>query len=632
MQGPPSNDNNGNTTYTSNMMYDSSDSEDFDDESKEEKHRRASIQAIMSDTLLTPFERRKSIQNMMDGRRRSSKVLSTRSSMVGVVENNNNEGENVARIGDAAAEVAKWFEDEDYNSNEEAEDHGSNSFCINGGCDSKCNSRHNSIGSRRRSSLYNVQEDEELGIEDGDREQQLMPPANANEEWYQCMRMERNRPECTHYERKCTIISPCCGQAFGCRICHDESPILPPPFFLRSGEQSNNNNHDEDDCSMDEEDTNTESSIAHSENVHSSFSDMKKNGKSHRSASLPTTFSKCLAITDDDEDFHHTIDRFAIKEIICRECHTRQSSKTNNCINCNIQFGEYHCSICNLWMSNEEKPYHCKECGFCRVGGSDNFKHCMDCGMCIDVDLFHDHNCKSGKYMSNCPVCQEDLFSSRDASHEMPCGHAIHWHCFEELTGFDSRCPICKKTAETPEQMAPTWQAMEISIAIQPVPLELTKVVSIACNDCEQEDTNRRWHFLGVQCNHCTSFNTNIDKILMVGQDAVAFLGPDDQRLERAREAFAAAMTVDDDDDDVDEYYQSEAQHQQQRYSSTTTTNNSYTHDMDDRNAAQYNLHQFLNTANNNNNNNNNNIGTLNNITATAYNNEDQNELSENED
>ena len=148
----------------------------------------------------------------------------------------------------------------------------------------------------------------------------------------------------------------------------------------------------------------------------------------HRRASLPSIFSKSLAITDDDEDFHHTIDRFAITEIICRVCYTKQSSKTNNCINCNVQFGAYHCSICNLWMTDEEEPYHCHECGFCRVGGADNFKHCMDCGMCIDIELFHDHNCKSGKYMSNCPVCQEDLFSSRDASHEMPCGHAIHWY------------------------------------------------------------------------------------------------------------------------------------------------------------------------------------------------------------
>jgi CHY zinc finger len=27
---------------------------------------------------------------------------------------------------------------------------------------------------------------------------------------------------CVHYERNCNIVAPCCGRAFGCRICHDE--------------------------------------------------------------------------------------------------------------------------------------------------------------------------------------------------------------------------------------------------------------------------------------------------------------------------------------------------------------------------------------------------------------------------
>jgi hypothetical protein len=37
---------------------------------------------------------------------------------------------------------------------------------------------------------------------------------------------EMNRPQCTHYERNCTIIAACCGAAFGCRLCHDESTNL----------------------------------------------------------------------------------------------------------------------------------------------------------------------------------------------------------------------------------------------------------------------------------------------------------------------------------------------------------------------------------------------------------------------
>jgi len=36
---------------------------------------------------------------------------------------------------------------------------------------------------------------------------------------------------CTHYERNCNVVAPCCGKVFGCRICHDElSPPGHPPM------------------------------------------------------------------------------------------------------------------------------------------------------------------------------------------------------------------------------------------------------------------------------------------------------------------------------------------------------------------------------------------------------------------
>mmetsp|Transcript_8675 Transcript_8675/g.12643 ORF Transcript_8675/g.12643 Transcript_8675/m.12643 type:complete len:474 (+) Transcript_8675:221-1642(+) len=302
------------------------------------------------------------------------------------------------------------------------------------------------------------------------------------------MRMEKNRPPCQHYQRNCSILSPCCGLAFGCRICHDEYPMLPPPFLL--GEQQ-----------------------------HRTDGEQHKESRYHRSSSMPTNASMLPTV-----DNQHQIDRFKIAEVICRQCYTRQSSKTNNCINCHALFGEYHCNICNLWMSAEEKPYHCSDCGLCRIGGSDNFKHCHDCGMCIDVQLFEEHDCKVGKYISNCPVCQDDLFCSRAPWHEMPCGHAIHWHCFRELASYDFRCPICKKTADTPDRMIATWSNMALEIALQPLPPELAKVADIVCVDCEQPDEHRKWHFLGVQCRRCSSFNTRVERILLSGPDAAALL------------------------------------------------------------------------------------------------------------
>lgn len=115
-------------------------------------------------------------------------------------------------------------------------------------------------------------------------------------------------------------------------------------------------------------------------------------------------------------------------------------------------------------------------------------------------------------------------------SNNRPCGHAIHWHCFKELTTYDTRCPVCKKTAETPEHMAPTWQAMAMGIALQPVPPELSRVVTISCNDCEELDENRRWHFLGVRCNHCMSFNTTVERTTLTGREAALYLDEMDQQ------------------------------------------------------------------------------------------------------
>jgi hypothetical protein len=70
-----------------------------------------------------------------------------------------------------------------------------------------------------------------------------------------------------------------------------------------------------------------------------------------------------------------------------------------------------------------------------------------------------------------------------------------------------------------------------MGIALQPVPAEMARSVDILCFDCEAVDTNRRWHFLGVRCNSCLSYNTNVERIVMQGREAAAFL----DRLEASR-------------------------------------------------------------------------------------------------
>lgn len=206
----------------------------------------------------------------------------------------------------------------------------------------------------------------------------------------------------------------------------------------------------------------------------------------------------------------------------------------NQCINCNVQLGEYHCEICNLWMESGENPYHCHDCGICRVGGINNFKHCRTCGMCIDKNMFDQHNCEAGKFMAKCPICCEDLFSSRTACHELPCNHSIHWHCFYEYSNVDIRCPICKKTMIQDEDRQYIWEGLQQDIDEQPLPPEETRVVKVFCNDCESTDSHRRWHPLGVHCSQCKSFNTTFD-IKMKGIEAHLFLNQLEEKRRSSR-------------------------------------------------------------------------------------------------
>ena len=180
---------------------------------EQEKERRASIKAIMADDSLTPFEKRKSIQHLMDGRRQSMSASSHCSNS-----------------------VAAYSDSEDDN--------------ISASDDEK-----SVLRSDRKFAICNDQ----------------------------TRLAEQQRPHCSHYDRKCTLIAPCCGAAFGCRICHDECPVLPPIINRRIPIK--------------------------------------------RSASLPSMYDSDIAEYDNEDETHHNIDRFAVREIICRECFTRQSSK-----------------------------------------------------------------------------------------------------------------------------------------------------------------------------------------------------------------------------------------------------------------------------------------------------------------
>jgi hypothetical protein len=198
---------------------------------EEQQHRRASIKAILADERMPAVERRKSIQNLMDGRRSSIGTAGTAS----VASNASADDNNPYGYGDG-----------------EEDDFGGGSRMVD----------RNGI---------------DMGILDSC---EVCEPVSNDA----TKRAEQTRPPCNHYARNCSLVSPCCGATFGCRICHDDSPILPPLLIRRQA--------------------------------------MHRYG---RSSSMPMNPSMEQQMP---EDTHHNIDRFAIKEVICRECFTKQSSKT----------------------------------------------------------------------------------------------------------------------------------------------------------------------------------------------------------------------------------------------------------------------------------------------------------------
>jgi len=81
-----------------------------------------------------------------------------------------------------------------------------------------------------------------------------------------------------------------------------------------------------------------------------------------------------------------------------------------------------------------------------------------------------------------------------------------------------------------------------VGIALQPVPPDMARVVNIVCNDCESAGANRRWHFLGVRCMECLSFNTSVEQIVMHGADAADYL--DEIEAAQAREAGGVPANI----------------------------------------------------------------------------------------
>ncbi|KAK7502165.1 hypothetical protein BaRGS_00006529 [Batillaria attramentaria] len=208
-----------------------------------------------------------------------------------------------------------------------------------------------------------------------------------------------------------------------------------------------------------------------------------------------------------DEKEMHELDRHQVCHVVCLKCNLEQEvagcCKDKNCGN---EFGKYFCERCRLFDNDDKNQFHCDKCGICRVGGRENFFHCDKCNVCLALLLKDNHKCVANMSHDACPVCLEDLHSSRKQMHIPPCGHLLHLACYKDLfKAGHFACPNCNQSMIN---MTDVWKEVDREVSETEMPEEYRNVtVDIICRDC-QKKSQTKFHVLGLKCEHCGSYNT----------------------------------------------------------------------------------------------------------------------------
>jgi len=115
------------------------------------------------------------------------------------------------------------------------------------------------------------------------------------------------------------------------------------------------------------------------------------------------------------------------------------------------------------------------------------------------------HKCIERSIDCDCPICGEYMFNSPRPVVFMQCGHSIHRHCFHEHMNSSYKCPICNKSCVNMEYQ---FRNYDIAILTQPMPVEYRDSRAIiSCNDCSAK-SQTAYHWLGLKCTVCNSYNT----------------------------------------------------------------------------------------------------------------------------
>lgn len=215
----------------------------------------------------------------------------------------------------------------------------------------------------------------------------------------------------------------------------------------------------------------------------------------------------------------HRMDRFAVKKVLCMACGTEQDV-SDRCVNpeCSVErFARYYCDICHLYTDSDSPVYHCDGCGICRQGKREENVHCGRCNACVTLESMSRHSCMPSSVLdSHCPVCCEDMFTSRDRVIYLKCGHTLHEGCWSEHRKHSYTCPLCQKSAMDMSGLFKAFdQILEAELPEMPVELR-NKKSSILCKDCGAFSVVpyhyelRKCPFVFENGEACGSFNTRV--------------------------------------------------------------------------------------------------------------------------
>ncbi|KAJ5185995.1 hypothetical protein N7491_006134 [Penicillium cf. griseofulvum] len=273
---------------------------------------------------------------------------------------------------------------------------------------------------------------------------------------------------------------------------------LQPTFVPKAESESPELETGDEDCDTEEQDETTLGCVHYQRNVKLECHTCKK-------------WYTCRFCHDEVED--HSLIRRDTEHMLCMLCGHAQPA-AQNCRRCNEQTAQYYCEICKLWDNDSNKSiYHCSDCGICRIGqglGKDFF-HCQTCSVCLPMCIENTHRCIERSTQCDCPICGDYMFTSPETVVVMRCGHSIHHKCLSEYSKSSFRCPICSKTITNMES---TFRNLDRTIESQPMPEEFKDTKGlIYCNDCGSKSVVK-YHWLGLRCDLCESYNTAQLRIL----------------------------------------------------------------------------------------------------------------------